>query len=400
MNLRLHARRLWYAGRYAESMAVFGEIEAATRRLSHVSLPLSCANTIGCMGHLDGFIKRKILGRDLRTYILRTPMEQIVNVPFLDYWSEYIRIEIGPPDPMAGEWNWALPFGDCVEYVHRGIARAEQQWHAEGRAPLLKLKPGHRDLLESQKRAWGMGADDWFICLHVRSAAFHGDGASEDFRNSPIADYEPMIRETIRAGGWVIRLGDPSMPPLTVEHPRAIDYARRPEKSPEMDVALCASCRLFVGVSSGMYLVAHAFGTPICLVNFPLMAGVPWHPEMLFIPPRYIWRDTGRDVTLEEFLSGDLIYADHGPLQEKAGIALERNRPDEIASVVAEALYHDHYSAARRDRAPAIQLFDKLKAEYDTQMGGKLGLHYAIEHRSRLMSETSFVRPLAVALDH
>src|SRR3546814_13992305 len=104
-------------------------------------------------------------------------------------------------------------------------------------------------------------------------------------------------------------MGDPSMPPIDLTQcgpfsDRVIDYAHADERSEELDVALCASCRLFVSGPSGLHTVAHAFGRPVCPVNFPIYAGFPWHPGEVFIPQRYFSRSLGRVESMEERSEG------------------------------------------------------------------------------------------------
>lgn len=406
------AQNLWYQGRYEESLRCFAQRERAARDTARsaglnpdvcVLLPHDCGTTLGCTGHLDALVKRKILSGDPRQYVLLAPENEIANRVFLNYWADYITIITDPQklaqlssfEPLAAvNWNWVMPRpgdADAVEYAHRGFARAHRQWRQENRPPLLRLKPEHRMAIEQQKRAWGMAEDDWFICLHVRSAGFKNEapGTADEFRNTPIEDYVPMIRDVVAAGGWVVRMGDPAMPPLDPAQDgfegRVIDYAHSAERSAMLDVALCASCRLFVGVSSGLYAVANAFGQPICLVNFPIFAGVPAYPDNLFIPPRYVWRQTGRPVSLEEFLSTDLVYADHGFQQARAGIRLQRNSPEEIVQVVREALMPDRYTVLNAERGEQVRReFQRLNRVYDTQVTAPLGLHFAATHADEL----------------
>ena len=83
-------------------------------------------------------------------------------------------------------------------------------------------------------------------------------------------------------------MGDASMPPIDLEKcgtsGRVVDYAHSPDRSAELDVALCASCVLFVSSPSGLHTVAHAFGRPVCEVNYPIYNGFPWYSDDIFIP--------------------------------------------------------------------------------------------------------------------
>ena len=44
------------------------------------------------MGHLDSFVKHKILNKDSRKYILFVDKKNIINKCFLDYFKNYVDI--------------------------------------------------------------------------------------------------------------------------------------------------------------------------------------------------------------------------------------------------------------------------------------------------------------------
>lgn len=412
---RALARNLWFQGRIDEAMKCF---EGAERRLpslakaagwepnDRVILPRNCAQVIGLMGHIDAFVKQKILNNDRRPYHLISPQLEVVNQTFLEYWKSYLHVELLPPDvPPAPtqieaaytvNWNWVLPRGkNTLTHVHRGIARIQRQWEKDQRESLLRLNLVHSEMLDRQKAAWGMADKDWFVCLHVRSAGFYDeqDHAAQHFRNTHIDDYYPMIKWILDNGGWVVRMGDASAPPLDQDAfgknaDRVIDYAHSPEKSPALDVALCASCRLFVSSPSGLHTVAHAFGRPACYVNYPVYAGFPWHPGEIFIPQRYFSHRLKRVLTLSEILSSTLVHADHHFMLKRAGIELIHNSATDILETVREALNPDEYTISNARAGTLVrQEFDRLNSEHEVDISGQLGLHFCAEYADELCPE-------------
>lgn len=412
---RALARNLWFQGLYAASLQSFLTAELCAARIKKdagwdsaagVILPDNCSEVIGLTGHIDAFIKNKILTGDPRPYyLLVRPDQNIANGAFLEYWSNFLEIitdtyEIERLRPLQAtygtNWNWVLPQDDgTVTHVHTGIAKIQSRWEGESRGPLLKLEKSNIELLARQKANWGMKSADWFVCLHVRSAGFYEEeiGGAQHFRNTPIEDYYETIRAVTGMGGWVVRMGDPSVPPIDLAQCgpasyRVIDYAHCSEKSEELDVALCASCRLFVSGPSGLHTMAHAFGRPVCSVNFPMYAGYPWHPGEVFIPRRYFSRKLERVVSLEEIVEGDLVYADHQFLLERAGIELIPNTPEEIAETVKEALALDTY---RTDNAAIGQKvrekFHQLNREHRLGSEANIGLFFAAKYAHELNPE-------------
>lgn len=419
-------RNLWFQGRFKEAMTRFDEAERCGRKLAAaagwdpdaaVLLPRNITSVIGLMGHIDAFVKYKILSGDKRPYyLLVSKHDVVINPAFLDYWADHITIvteheeiaRLAPLEAAYGvNWNWVMPDGEgSVVHIHQAIARVQRQWTREKRAHLLTLRADHADLLARQKESWGMKKDDWFVCLHVRSAGFYGEGtgAAQQFRNTPIEDYYPLIRSILEAGGWVVRMGDAAMPRLDFgalgpRRKRVIDYAHAPVRSPELDVALCASCRLFVSSPSGLHTVAHAFGRPVCPVNFPMYAGFPWHSDEIFIPQRYFSRVLGRVLTLKEVLSSDLVHADQHFLLEKAGVDLVHNTPADITEATQEALNPHQYTTSDADLGEKVRAeFDRLNREHVVDISGRLGLHFATRYAHELCPEIG-IKPKAVPTD-
>ena len=364
----LHARyglaeNIMYQGRRKEAMDHFDAIDSFRDELaSHLGfdrrrkifLPTGLATSLGGIGHIDGYVKYLTLNNDTRPRYLLA--RNVANQVFLDYWRDYITIITNHAeiDRMAVEEvvhgvNWlsamANEKGRHV-HVHTAISLAQREWSRKRRGPLLHLQPVHMDLLKAQTKIWGMERTSEFICLHIRSGGFYKErsGGSETFRNADIESYYPLIKTLIASGFWVIRMGDPSAPRLNISDQRLIDYAHSTARSPELDVALGASCRLFVGQSSGPHTIPHAFGRPCCLVNLPVNKGFPWHAEDTFIYKRYYSKRLGRLLTVEEILSSDIAEADNQYLLTKYGVELIPNSPDEIIQTVLTALNAENVS--------------------------------------------------------
>lgn len=217
-----------FQGRRDDAMVQLGNAEALRDELAlragfepdrKVFLPPETPKVLGGIGHIDAYVKHRILNGDQRPYYLLARNGEIVNKPFLEYWRDYITVVTDPAevDKLAVAeaiygvgWLGVMPRGDGVAHVHSVIAGLQRQWSAERRAPLLRLRAEHAEQLATQKQKWGMSEEDWFICLHIRSSGFHGQiqGGAEDFRNAPLESYYPLIRSIVKSGGWVVRMGN------------------------------------------------------------------------------------------------------------------------------------------------------------------------------------------------
>ena len=149
-------------------------------------------------------------------------------------------------------------------------------------------------------------------------------------------------------------MGDAATPPLDIHDPHFIDYAHSSSKSAELDVALGATCHLFVGLSSGLHTIPHAFGRPCCLVNIPFNKGFPWHAEDTFLYKHYYSKPKRRVLSPTEILSSNIGEADNQFLLSKLGIEVLANSPDEITETVMASL--SQIEATQAGKLPAERL--------------------------------------------
>ena len=409
---RALGRNLWFQGRFEEAIQALDAAEKIRDVMAWIAgfpsnacvfLPRNCAESIGLMGHLDAFVKHRILTEDSRPYYLLAPVKNVINPAFLSYWCDYIKIvsapdEIESLEPMeriyGADWNWAMPQDGKTIFVHQAMAAIQRAWQTAGRPPLLQLSAAHADQLSRTRRKWGMRDGDRYVCLHVRSAGFYGESRehAQRFRNTSVNDYYPLVRMLADMGFWVIRMGDSTMQPLDLAEcgasGRVIDYALSNDKAAELDVALCAQCELFVSSPSGLHTVAHAFGRPVCEVNYPIYAGFPWHPDDIFVPQFYYSRLKDRVLTLREILGSDIIHLDHHFLLERAGITLLSLEPDDIVEAVREALSPSTYHVSDAGLAARVyREFDELNQQFKLGISGRLGRYYSAKYAAKLLLE-------------
>jgi dTDP-4-dehydrorhamnose reductase len=208
--------------------------------------------------------------------------------------------------------------------------------------PQITLNAAERALGRALLARMGVPEDGRFICFHVRSAGYWGtrkQGIKDDsdFRNSSIVHAESAMLAAAERGYYVIRLGAAAAEPLSIRHPRIIDYARE-HRSEFMDVYLAAECHLMVSTASGLDTIAYFSRRPIVFVNLS-----SWGWEYVGLPQPFLcifkkfWR-AGQLMTFAQMLEmGAEEFTVSGQFAE-AGITLEENAPDEIQAAVEEML--------------------------------------------------------------
>lgn len=339
------------------------------RRLPSRILPYEWVTQIGHLGMLDVYAKMAVLGMlPPANHILLAPVAKVANPAYLAYAGDGFCVA-RDPDLVDAIFPYQRYFGDsfmAIETLDGGIepwtlaaARAQCAWDALSRPPRLRLKSDDRQFGEDVLRRLGVPPRAWYVGLHVRESGFYGEAEESmgSHRNARIGDYGLAVAEILRRGGYVIRLGDPSMTPYPARD-RVVDYAHAAQRSPRMDVFLMATCRMFIGTTSGLTTALQAFGTPMLLANCVSNDWQFWPKETRFMTKR-IWDQIGKrylslSETVRPPVQGDL---GNRLRMNRHHYSVEDNTAAEIGDAVAEML-------DRLEGKPAPADSDQLYAAY------------------------------------
>jgi putative glycosyltransferase (TIGR04372 family) len=212
-------------------------------------------------------------------------------------------------------------------------------WETADRAPLLSLSEAEMKKGRACLGELGLPNGAWFVCVHARESGFKQDEGLnfEAVLNADIGTYLPAFRAVTERGGWVIRIGDPKMEPLS-PMPGVIDYAHSALKTASMDVFLLGACRFFIGTSSGPAYVPPLFGVPCVLTNWAPAGQRPFNSRDLYIPKLYRAGFPPRQLNFAEMMAPPIGYALHYAHAKELGLVPVSNTSEEIAEVVSEML--------------------------------------------------------------
>ena len=288
-------------------------------------LPVEWFTQIGHLGMMDILFRMRTLGWWQGSALFLVPTDKVANHAFLSLFEPdgtLVPVHRDTDPELAAElfslqrycglsFNaFELPSGEIVPWQEAG-AIAMRQYETEGRgAPLrdaFDRRFGALDAVsgpaEQVMRDWGLGPDDWYVCLHMRDAAHYGEtaGTGQTHRNASVECYLSAIDYITRQGGWVIKLGGAASPKLP-KMARLIDYGRSKFKSEIMDLHLIRHARFFIGTTSGLTNVAISFDIPCALVNCITTDAQLWHSKVRFaLKP--IRLNDGRQVSQRELTS-------------------------------------------------------------------------------------------------
>jgi len=218
-----------------------------------------------------------------------------------------------------------------------GVNCKERYWARELTHKLdVRLTDEVLQTAEKYREKMGLPIDAWYVCLHVREGGYYGwnEGPGKVARNSLIENVIPAVRHIVKLGGWVVRLGDPTMGRLEA-YPQVIDYPMTKFKSDIMDVYLVMNCLAYIGGNSGPWDVANMFQKPTIMPNITdFYTGYPWREGSIGIPKKVYCGKSERYLSLKEIVTKSIdetIKFDQNDQYE-----LVENTADEILDLVKE----------------------------------------------------------------
>lgn len=381
------------------------EMEAAfAARTSPLETPfriLSERNSPHAIGHLalesDVFVKMGLLGlRENFTGVLLAD-KTVSNNCLLSYFEQYLVVvrdkktadELRPLADVLGYDTFYTRFTDGRNvHGYRAFNVVQSAWKREGRPALLTLREDHRSQGRAALRELGLPDDAWFVALHVREPGFYGESATSatgGYRNADISNYYATIDTIRELGGWIVRLGDPSMRKLP-SLPHVIDYAHSSYKSDWMDVYISAACKLFIATNSGLASVPACFGVPCVYTNWAPLSLPPPTDTCLFIPKLFWNSDEKRFLSFAEMLTPEISFL-QADLLSSRNIAVHENTSDEIRDVVTEALESLDRTGSLHPEAYTKEqtlINDLLNAPHLPGTGVRVGQSFLEKHRSLL----------------
>lgn len=306
------------------------------------------------IGHLaiepDCLIKEQTMGLiPKRKWFILAPPGRVANEHLLRYWEPFFLIFRGKIICfiLASMSQWVIMRHNIYHYMlatnsTQASYRTYAQWG--NRPPLLSLTGKDEEWGTQALCQMGLPDGAWFVCVHAREAGFSPiDEEHHAHRNSSIEATIPAMQEITQRGGWVIRIGDPSMKPLPTL-PQTIDYAHHPMKCDRLDVILCAKARFILGNTSGIALVGSAFGVPCALANMIPFSALGLGPRDISIP-KLLWSEPlSRYLTCQEILDSPISGFMYANLYRESKIRVVENSAEDIQQLVLEMIGHlEHF---------------------------------------------------------
>jgi putative glycosyltransferase (TIGR04372 family) len=210
-------------------------------------------------------------------------------------------------------------------------------------APKLFFTPDEIVRGNQLLRDLGIGADEEFVCVIVRDAAYYKqalpnqDLSYHDFRNCDIDTYVPGLEALADRGVVVLRMGAIVEKPMRSNHPKLIDYASSPLRSAFGDVFLASRCKFTISDGLGFYALPAAFRRPNAYVNYsPFHMFYSSRSVDLGIAKVFVDAQSQRLIPLRDLVGRDIARLTRTELIAASGMAICDNSPEEIRELLLE----------------------------------------------------------------
>lgn len=350
------------------------------------------------IGHLaiepDTLLKAQMLGLiQPKRWIWLAPKKIISNEHLLKYWQQYFTITRSEPACffLHALTLWPFMRYNVSHFINRDnhaqfSYRVNTLW---GQRPqLLQLTAEDIEWGNQQLIQLGLPKDAWFVCVHAREPGFSPiDESLHSHRNGKIENVQLAIEEITRRGGWVVRIGDPTMTALQ-KMPQVIDYVHHPLRNARMDIILCARARFILGNTSGIFIVASVFGVPSALANMIPMSTLGFITNDLSIPKMYWLVKQKRYFTFAEIMMSPISNFRTASMYKNNDYVVEENSAEDILLLTTEML--DRLEGKFLETEDDLKLQEKYMSLFQPQ-------HYSYDAASKV--STNFLRKYRYLLE-
>jgi putative glycosyltransferase (TIGR04372 family) len=272
-----------------------------------------------------------------------------------------------------------------VSDLYSALTQSERKWNAA---------MGERSFLHLPERAFIAGQEflkkaklenfEWFVALHMREAP---TTPARDVGNVEVETYIPAIREVLRSGGAVIRLGNPGMTRLEKfdstlsEDSGYFDYANSPFKSEILDIFLMSTCRFMIGTASGPLHVLKDFGKSVLYTNAPKVGMLPG-VRGYCLP--ILYKNSSMEIlTLSEMLSYDEIGWRYSTLRSE--FSMVKNSKEDIL-VATQFMLEGGYRIDFQGRDDSLNdAANKIRKPYEASSAMPICPTYLSSHAKLLV---------------
>lgn len=182
-----------------------------------------------------------------------------------------------------------------------------------------------------------------YVCLMIRDNAYmkeifkKSDLSYHDYRDSNISDYELLIKELIKYGYSVVRMGKTANEKVNFKSDKILDYPFLKQKHDLLDLWLSKSCAFAISSTPGIETAAVVFRKPVMMVNHLSYGDArTGNPNCLELFKILRHGSNNKIVSLKEQIKLGIIRATFKKQFADKNIKIENNSQKELLIVLRE----------------------------------------------------------------
>jgi putative glycosyltransferase (TIGR04372 family) len=229
-----------------------------------------------------------------------------------------------------------------------------REWTVPG--PQLSFTPEEHKRGQELLRRLGIPEGAQHVCFFAKDRYYtdspdtkldpNSYWGSRDFRNCDIKNYLPAADDLAKKGVYVLRMGihqPEELLPSGLDH-RIIDYTgkiRPTLDDPDfLDAYLQATCKFFLGCTSGIYQLSSIFGVPVAYANMIPYGECGRMPHDIVIFKKCRNKKSGKFIPFPELikrgLDADWLTLEELEQLDRDGIEFVENTESEIFDLACE----------------------------------------------------------------
>lgn len=182
------------------------------------------------------------------------------------------------------------------------------------------------------------------ICLIVRDEGYLNKiyGLKQkyhDFRNMNINDFELGIKELIKSGFYVFRMGNYTYSKLNIKHKRYLDYSKSKIRSDFMDIFLGSKCFFCVSTNTGFDAIPWIFRRPILYIGSLPIGIFSTNTKKIMVTSKIHYSlPKKRNYKLKEIFSNNIAYSLEGEEFKYNKVKLKKPTKIEIKNTMIDMM--------------------------------------------------------------
>ena len=212
------------------------------------------------------------------------------------------------------------------------------------KSPLPQANKDVQDRIAMMCRDFDIEQDK-LVLLCIRDSRY-GDSISRgdaerisEYRNSDIFRYSEAINLLIGSGFFIVRMGNKQKPLYNIDPNKFVSFSRLSDEYSMEQIDLFQSCAFVISSDTGLNKLAVMCRKPLYMLNVGAFTDRFLHGlTHLVLYKKFKSRVSGKELTMEELLTKDILKITDSEEFVKRDIVIEENSSEELRLFVSEII--------------------------------------------------------------